>query len=180
MEATQQVTPPTLKLQKGGIQTQTARCIHATWLLAHAALWPTRTFSEEEKKEFLTLIASYYRGRINKVQCFEQIAQRILLAKRFVLRGRGRWIAKPSDWLNIHYVNGIAGTKQWYTEMVEQRKKVPHYNEGLKIFAESIWNFYVNPTSAEYQKLRDKLSEKKQYDLIAILNQVAALKVFSN
>ncbi len=180
MEASSSSTGPALTLVKGGIQTQTQRCIQATWLLAHAALWPTRTFTLEEKQEFLTLIASYYRGRINKVQCFEQIAQRILLAKRFVGRGRGRWIAKPADWLNIHYVHGIAGTKAWYTELVDQRKKVPHYNEGLKLFAEGICNFYMNPTSAEYQKLRDKLSEKNQYDLINILNHVAALKVFSN
>lgn len=180
MEAERSNDKPDLKLISGGIQTQTERCIHATWLLAKAALWPTRKFTFEEKNEFLILIARYYRGRINKVQCFVQIAQRILLTKRFIQRGRGRWVAKPADWLNINYLHGITGTRKWYQELCQQRRKVPHYNEGLKIFAEGIWEFYLDPSPAKYLHLQQSLLEKKQFDLITILHHAAAIKVFDN
>lgn len=178
MEALKYQHRPSLRLIKGGKTSKFQKCISATWQIAQSALWPDKVFSESDKKEFRSLIAVYYKGRADKTACTKQIIQRILLAKRYVSRGKGRYVSKPADWLNIHFSYGISGTKTWYKQIEEERKNVPHYNEGIKLFADGVWKFLCQPTSENYEALHEALVRHEQYDLIEVLHHLIAIRQY--
>jgi hypothetical protein len=178
MEALQKQQPAKLTLIKGGAKSEYQQCIIATWQIAQAALWPDKNFTDQQKDEYKSLITGYYRGSKNKVACFKQIVQRILLAKRYVNRNKGRYIPKPSDWLNIHFTYGISGTKTWYEKIKEERKKVPHYNEGIKTFADKAWDYLNTPTANNYHVLYNEIVEQEQYDLIPVLHHLIAIRQY--
>lgn len=178
MEAVKYQQHPTLRLIKGGKVSKFQRCISATWQIAQSALWPDKVFSESDVKEFRTLIAIYYKGRADKTACLKQIIQRILLAKRYVSRNNGRYVSHPINWLNIHFSYGISGTKAWYKQIEEERKQVPHYNEGINLFANGVWKFLCQPTSENYHTLHEVLAEHEQYDLIEVLHHLIAIRQY--
>ncbi len=178
MEALKKQPEAKLTLIKGGARTEYQRLILTTWQVAQSALWADKVFSDQDKDEFFSLISGYYRGSKNKVACFKQVIQRILLARRYVNRNRNRYIPKPADWLNIHFTYGISGTKGWYERIKEERKKVPHYNEGIKLFADGVWTFVNTPTAANYLNLHGNLFERDQHDLIEVLHHLVAIRQF--
>ncbi|TRU49827.1 MAG: hypothetical protein EWV91_07080 [Microcystis aeruginosa Ma_QC_Ca_00000000_S207] len=178
MEALKQQPQARLILIKGGVKSQYQRCVIATWQVAQSALWADKVFTDTDKEEFLSLISEYYRGSKNKPACFKQIVQRILLARRYVKGNKYRYIAKPADWLNIHFRYGISGTKTWYERIREERKKVPHYHEGIKLFADGAWEYLSSPTAEHYNRLHAQLFQREQHDLIVVLHHLVAIHQF--
>ncbi len=178
MEALKKQQQATLTLIKGGAKTEYQRMILATWQVAHSALWADKVFTQQDKEEFLSLISCYYRGSKNKVACFKQVIQRILLARRYVNRNSRRYIPKPADWLNIHFTYGVSGTKGWFDRIKEERKKVPHYNDGIQLFADGVWTFVNTPTAVNYSNLHQDLFQRDQHDLIEVLHHLVAIRQF--
>ncbi len=178
MEALLKQQHVAMTLIKGGAKSEYQRLIVATWQIAQSALWADKTFTEKDKEEFLSLISGYYRGNKNKLACFKQIVQRILLARRYVNGNKYRYIPKPADWLNIHFTYGISGTKSWYERIREERKKVPHYNEGIKLFADGVWEYLSSPTAKNYTSLHEQLFQQDQHDLIVVLHHLVAIRQF--
>ena len=159
-----------LKLMPLQKDDQLEQYINGIWKVTHAALWNHKDFSLKEQTQFKELIAGHFKNGINQKRNFKDLVERICLAKRYVNRRRGRYIAKPIDWLNCHYHNGLAGTAKWLAEVNEQRKEVPHYNEGIANLANGILKFMESPNIMVYNRYRTMLIENNQGDLLQIFN----------
>lgn len=152
--------------------------INDFWDFCHATFWPCQNFTEAEKQKFRELIAEHFTGDPNEK--FVELVERAILVKRYIRRGFGRFVAKPIDWLNIHFRYGLSGTAHWHKEMMEQRKTVPYYNDGVVFLAVAIQSFCENTNTGEIEEVRNLLIESKQYDLLNIYNRAIIHFLFIN
>lgn len=157
-----------LKVVHNRKSSETNKLIDATWLFVQSALWNNREFTRKEASQFKELIAEHYQNNKSEQINFKNIIERICLAKRYVARRKGRYISKPIDWLNINYHKGLAGTAKWLTEVNEQRKTVPEYNQGIHTLANGLLKYVESPTMISFYQTRRKLIQQKQYDLLQI------------
>lgn len=171
-----------LNIIKGGLYPYTKKEIAAEnlWLFCQASLWNTQLFSDEEITEFKNLIAEHFSGSRNIEKTFKQLVERVCLAKRYLSRRKGRYISKPIDWLNINYKNGLAGTAGWYAIVEEQRKTVPHYNEGISLLAKGVFKFCENKSILDMLQYRKELIQLKQHDLVqTYMNTIMHVQYFN-
>lgn len=151
-------------------QLETERLIDGIWSMAQAALWPNQEFNSKEQEDFKTLIVlHFFKCKSNK-QTFTELIERICLAKRYVTRRPGRYIAKPQDWLNIYYPMGLAGTEKWLQAVNAIRADVPEYNKGIRDFAKGLLSFIETRSGRSFHKCRQSMIEQKQFDLLRIFN----------
>ncbi len=153
--------------------------INDFWDFCHAQFWPCQNFSETEKAAFKELIADHFNCDDANAK-FVELIERTILAKRYIKRRNGRYVAKPIDWLNINFRFGLSGTAYWYKELVEQRKTVPHYNEAVAFLASAILSFCKNTNPEEIEEVRNQLLENKQYDLWNMYNRAIIHFLFIN
>lgn len=163
-------TVPHLRVVKGGKSNPLNSIVDNTWIFIHAALWYNNEFSGKEEAQFQNLIAEHYNTHKNPTKVFEEIIERVCLAKRYVNRKRGRYLSKPIDWLNLHYHKGLSGTEGWYQEVCLQRLTVPEYNKGITLLAKAITKYLQEPTIKTIVTYRKKLIAEKQFDLLQIFN----------
>lgn len=163
-------TVPHLRVVKGGKSNPLNSIVDNTWIFIHAALWCNNEFSATEETQFQNLIAEHYNTHKNPTKVFEEIIERVCLAKRYVNRKRGRYLSKPIDWLNLHYHKGLSGTEGWYQEVCLQRLTVPEYNKGITLLAKAITKYLQEPTIKTIVTYRKKLIAEKQFDLLQIFN----------
>ena len=161
---------PHLRVIKGGKSNPKNNTVENTWIFIHAALWNNNEFSYKEETQFQNLTAEHYNTFKNPTKVFEEIIERVCLAKRYVNRKRGRYLSKPIDWLNINYHNGLTGTEGWYKEVCLQRISVPEYNLGITLLAKAITKYLQEPTIKTIVTYRRKLIAQKQFDLLQIFN----------
>jgi len=161
---------PHLRVIKGGRSNPKNNTAENTWIFIHAALWNNNEFSYKEEIQFQNLIAEHYNTSKNPTKVFEEIIERVCLAKRYVNRKRGRYLSKPIDWLNINYHKGLTGTEGWYKEVCLQRISVPEYNTGITLLAKAITKYLQEPTIKTIVNYRKKLIAQKQFDLLQIFN----------
>jgi hypothetical protein len=166
---TKTVTPH-LRVIKGGRSNPKNNTVENTWIFIHAALWNNNEFSYKEEIQFQNLISEHYNTFKNPTKVFEEIIERVCLAKRYVNRKRGRYLSKPIDWLNINYHKGLTGTEGWYKEVCLQRISVPEYNAGITLLAKAITKYLQEPTIKTIVNYRKKLIAQKQFDLLQIFN----------
>ena len=174
---------PKLRVIKGGLypSTQKEKAIENFWLVCKAAFWNTQLFTEEQEQEFKTLITAHFEGSKNLRVTFEQLVERVCLAKHYLTRRNRRYISKPVDWLNINYANGLASTANWYKVVEDQRKLVPHYNEGIALFAEAMHNYTQRKSTLEMLYYRKELIQLKQHDLLQLyMNCIIHIQYFNN
>lgn len=163
-------TVPLLRVVKGGKSNPLNSMVDNTWIFIHAALWCNNEFSAKEQTQFQNLIAEHYNTHKNPTKVFEEIIERVCLAKRYVNRKRGRYLSKPIDWLNLNYHKGLSGTEGWYQEVCLQRLTVPEYNKGITLLAKAITKYLQEPTIKTIVTYRKKLIGEKQFDLLQIFN----------
>lgn len=153
--------------------------INDFWDFCHAQFWPCQNFTETEKEKFKDLIADHFICD-DPNQRFVELIERAILAKRYIRRRVGRYIAKPIDWLNINFRFGLSGTARWYQELEEQRLTVPHYNEAVAFLAEAVLSFCKNTNPEEIEHVRNELIKDKQYDLWNMYNRAIIHFLFIN
>lgn len=172
-----------LRVVRGGqySSTKKERRIEQFWLFCNACLWNNQQFEESEVTEFKKLIGEFFKNCKDADAKFKQLVQRACLAKRYVTRRSGRYISKPIDWLNINYKNGLAGTASWYKQVQEQRKSVPHYNEGISTLANAVLDFSQTRNVLAVPNFRSELLKQKQSDLAQIyMNTIMHIHYLSN
>lgn len=157
-----------LKLIPNDRNHELERYVNGIWKTAQSALWNHIAFTQNEQEEFKQLLEEHFQNNKHAKRNFKELVERICLAKRYVARKRGRYISKPIDWLNIHYHNGLVGTAIWLEEVKDQRKKVPHYNEGITTVANGILKFIESPNIMVFHRYRKMLIEQNQRDLLQI------------
>ncbi len=161
---------PLLRIVKGGKSDPMKSVIENTWIFIHAALWPNEEFTNNEEEQFKQLISEHFNFSDNPNSVFEELIERVCLVKRFISRKQSRYVAKPIDWLNIHYYAGLTGTAGWYDEVCLQRATVPQYNYGLRLLSKAITKYLQEPTVKTIVNYRKKLIAEKQFDLLQIFN----------
>jgi hypothetical protein len=172
---------PTLKVIKGDLYpyTEVEKASDSFWQVCKAAFWNTQLFTEQQEQAFKLLIAEHFVGSKNTGKTFKQLVERVCLVKRYIARKQSRYVSKPIDWLNINYTNGLANTASWYQTVVNQRQFVPHYNEGISLFAEAIYNYTLRKSTLEMLYYRKELIELKQHDLVQLfMNAIMHLHYF--
>lgn len=140
--------------------------INDLWDICYATIWPKENFSKTEIETFKVLIADHFIGSENADEKFAELIERVVLAKRYINRRQGRYISKPIDWLNIHFKTGLQGTEKWYKQVTDQRKTVPHYNEGIKLLSEALLSFSKHQKTNEIEQYREEFIKQKQHDLL--------------
>jgi len=170
------------KLIKGGLY-MTAKKQQRTedfWIFCHSTFWSTENFSTAEQEKFKQLIADHFEGCENVNKKFRELVQRAVMAKRYIRRKSTRYIAKPIDWFNIHFKTGLSGTEKWYRQVVDQRKTVPHYNEGIKLLAKAVLDYSKDQNPFEVEYYRNELIQHKQNDLLFLYTNFIVHKEFIN
>lgn len=168
--ATAEQTPKaTFTLIPGGKARQEP-FITATWIIAQSILWNHHQFTEAEISKFKKLITDHYQVQPNTVRCFKDLAERICLARRYVMRYRSRYVARPIDWLNINYGKGLSGTAEWLNRVNEQRTSVPSYEQGIATFAAALMSFVQSPDRFDFINWRKKLIKQQQYELLQLFS----------
>lgn len=157
-----------LRVVKGSSQNKTETLVSNAWNFTQAALWNKESFTQTEIKEFKKLIAQHFETAQDKEKFFIEFCERVCLAKRYVSRQQGRYIAQPINWLNINYRFGIIGTQRWYNEISEQRKTVPHYNRGINLLARAVYKYAETRSEQVFHAARKKFIGEKQFDLLQI------------
>ncbi len=142
--------------------------VNGIWLVAQSTFWNNKQFSVLEQENLKQLISDHYTNRQAYAITFKELCERICLAKRYVDRKQGRYISKPLDWLNIHYLKGLSATANWLEEVKEQRKTVPQYNEGISTFSYAVLNYIDFPNIRVFDHYRKALLQQEQYDLLQI------------
>lgn len=138
------------------------------WAFCHATFWPNEDFSVDEETTFLKLISQHFHGTALIDRRFMELIERAAMAKRFIDQQPGRYVARPSEWLNVHFQFGLAGTQDWYNKVSEQRRTVPTYRQGLKMLAKGILNYCRTQDKIAIQVYRQAFIEEKQKNLLAI------------
>lgn len=151
-------------------QKATSKLINAILGAASTSLWPYKNFDQSELDYFKELIGEHFLNGREAKKNFKEIIERVCLAKRYLMRKRGRYISKPQDYLNIHYPLGLSGTAAWLQQVNIVRKDVPEYNKGISTLAKALLSFIDNPTIATFHRGRKQLAEQNQFDLIQIYN----------
>jgi len=159
---------------------QTGNHIDHLWVFCKTALWPNTIFTDREVSTFKYLISEHFAKSENANIMFQQLIERICLAKRYVNRKPGRFISKPVIYLNANYERGLAGTAEWYRSVEQQRKTVPHYNDGISMLAQSILSYCQKPNLHQMRAVYKMLQETKQYDLKQLyVNTIMQLRYFN-
>lgn len=159
-----------LRVVKGGKTNPLNNIVESTWAFIQAALWQNEEFTETEMLQFQNLISEYYNCNKPAEKVFEELVERVCLAKRYVSRKPGRYVAKPIDWLNMHYYNGLQVTESWYKQVCMQRITVPYYNIGLSLLAKALIKYLHEPTAKTLYAVRKRLIAERQFDLLQIFN----------
>jgi hypothetical protein len=139
--------------------------INDFWAFCHSTFWGNENFTPEQIEEFKSLIAEHFKGAHDINAKFLELVERAVLVKRYLRRREGRYIAKPADWFNINFMFGLSGTARWYKELAEQRKTVPHYNEGIGMLAAAILQYSMHRKTSDVTSQREQLIAAKQIDL---------------
>lgn len=108
--------------------------VDVSWDFAHHQLWNDYPFSEEEIAKAKKYIRRYYRAihparftrtANNRLKVF---CERVMLAKKYVLRFPYRYIPCPCIWFNPKNAKGFRGTKEWYERgKVRDGKPIPSF-----------------------------------------------------
>lgn len=161
---------PHLRVIRGGMfpTTKREKRIEQFWLFCHATLWNGQQFDHTQVEEFKKLISEHFKKFKDTDGAFKQLVQRVCLAKRYVARRQGRYISKPIDWLNINYRNGLTGTESWYKSVADQRKTVPHYNEGILTLSRAVLKYCEKRDILDVLNYRREMILQKQFDLLQI------------
>jgi hypothetical protein len=164
----QKETIITFRVIRGGLYSHSIRekRVNDFWTFCHSTFWSNELFTEEEQQEFKMLIADHFKDGKDADEVFFQLLQRATLAKRYIKRRSTRYISKPSDWLNINFKKGLAGTENWLKEVEDQRLTVPTYNEGIELLAEAILSWTKKGNADDVMNYREKFIVSKQFDLL--------------
>jgi len=156
------------------------KLITGLWHIAKAALWNKEEFSEKETAQFKELLSEHFLNDQSAQFNFIELAQRICLVKRYLSRKKGRYVAKPIDWLNINFPMGLTGTSIWLSDVNEIRTKVPDYNKGISTLAKALLKFIESPDIKVFGRYKRILAKQKQYDLLQIFYNTIIHLQYSN
>ncbi|MCC7303481.1 MAG: hypothetical protein IT233_12650 [Bacteroidia bacterium] len=107
----------------------------ASWEFTKMQLYGGHAFSKHEIELAKQHIAQYYEDILPELfmryagKYFSYFCERVLMAKRYVMRDSSRYIPNPSLWFNPDNEKGFVGTRKWLEENLRKQQ-----SETLKFY----------------------------------------------
>lgn len=122
----------------------------AAWIFAYSALWNNTVLSDKEVSIAKANIQFLFVSSRNHEKAFLDFAQRVVLARQYVLSANGRYIPLPSVWLNSDNERGFAGTRDWLGEIKNVRLSLPLHKADIYHLAEAVLDYSTDPSLNTY------------------------------
>ena len=150
------------------------------WMIAYTALWHAEMISEEEKRRCMALIKTYLLDAPDPQDAYNDMIQRILLAREYVMQQEGRWIPAPAEWFDHGNPHGFAGTERWLQRVKEKRRAYPLYRQALRAFAEAIQEIKETGDAKDFHYWRSYFAERRWNRLLNLLLATVGNMRFNN
>lgn len=137
-----------------------------SWHIAFTALWNGEQFSSVEIERAQELIKEYIKQQPNPRKAYIELAQRVLLARQYILTHPGAFAPIPSQWFSPANKNGFAGTQRWLASLEETRKARPLYRQVLKAFPEAIWETAQSANAKDFHYWRSYFAQNNEQSLL--------------
>lgn len=147
----------------------------AGWLLVYAALWQHDRFSAQEVSGAQQMIRQLLNNGTNPKAAFIQFCERVLLAHRLLQADPSDWVDVPAIWLHPQYGEGYTGTITVYEQVVNRRKQVAGYQQGIHVLATAYWQYLHQPNIEIIQRCYKRLLRLREYGLLQLWNNVIIL-----
>lgn len=154
--------------------------VYAAWSFAYSALWNNTIFSDKEVAAAKTKIQYLFVSSRNTEKAFLDFAQRVILARHYVMATSSRYVPLPSVWLDGDNEQGFAGTKPWLQEIKEIRSSLPRHKASVYNLAEAVLDFSINPTEATYHFWKEFLLRAGAPGLFALFQTYIINLSFGN
>ena len=128
------------------------------WQIAYTALWNGEQFSAVEQERAQDLINNFIRQHTNPRKAYAEFAQRVLLARQYILTHPGTYAPIPSQWLSPDNKNGFSGTHRWYASLENMRLSLPLYKMGLRAFPEAVYETLISGSARDFHFWRSYFS----------------------
>lgn len=148
--------------------TDETKLISAAWTFAYTALWNCMHFSPKEIAIAKQSISDLFTPVNNKQEAFIIFCERVLLARKYILSDKKRFIPLPSVWLNKHNPKGFAGTKKWHNVIAETRHSIPFYKSEIRSIAKSVFDYSEHPSYANYCKWKNYFISRREHASLII------------
>jgi hypothetical protein len=151
-----------LTLVKGNheYQEQLQQLTVLSWQIAYTALWNGEQFSATEKERAQELIRDFIKQQPNPRKAYTELAQRVLLARQYILTHPGTYAPLPSQWFSPANKNGFSGTHRWYAALEETRIARPLYKQVIKAFPEAILEITQSANARDFHYWRNYFAEQ--------------------
>jgi hypothetical protein len=176
-------TVSTLQVQKGATEYnhQLQVLTNMAWQIAYTGLWNTLEFSSQEKQSALDFIKNFIHQSPNHKKAYNELVQRILLARQYVNTHPGTYIPLPSIWFCTQNKNGFMGTQNWYKAVQSTRASLPTYKQSLKAFAQAIEETTQSNNPADFHYWRSYFIQQNSQSLLNLfLSTLANINFSSN
>lgn len=137
-----------------------------SWHIAFTALWNGEQFSSVEIERAQELIKEYLKQQPGPRKAYIELAQRVLLARQYILTHPGAFAPIPSQWFSPANKNGFAGTQRWLASLEETRKARPLYRQALKAFPEAIWETTQSANAKDFHYWRSYFAQNNEQSLL--------------
>jgi hypothetical protein len=176
------ITVSTLQVQKGATEynQQLQALTNTAWQIAYTALWNTMEFSTQEKQVAKEFIENFIHQSTNHKKAYNELVQRVLLARQYVNTHPGTYIPFPSIWFNTQNKNGYIGTQKWFNTVQINRASLPNYKQSLKAFAQAIEETTQSNNPTDFHYWRTYFVEQNSQSLLNLFLSTLANINFSS
>ena len=117
----------------------TALMLDTAWLLLEAGLFPGYRSDKATKDLARTFIGSFILAPGDPYRYYAAFCQRILLTRHYIDTHPGfSFDFTIISWLDPANARGFNGTKAWFDNLLDKRKKSPMHRIELKAFPEAM------------------------------------------
>lgn len=127
--------PLTVQKSYQQYQQQIEQLVKSAWQITFTALWNTLQFSAAETNSAKQYITGFLMQASNHKANYNQLVQRVLMARQYVNSHPGTYIPVPSVWFDAENKNGFAGTARWFDALQQTRASLPQHKQALKLLA---------------------------------------------
>lgn len=136
------------------------------WQITYTALWNTLQFSAAEINSAKQFISGFLMQGNNHQAAYNQLVQRVLLARQYVKNHPGSYIPVPSAWFNPQNSNGFAGTAKWFSALQQTRASLPQHRQALKNFADAVTKTIQSSNASDFHYWRNYFIQQKSNNLL--------------
>ena len=154
--------------------------VDAGWVFCKTLLWNNHDFNDAEIELAKQMIAIYLVKADNLKIKFIRFCERVQLAFQYINRKVGRYACHPLKWLNQFYEFGFYGTREWYLDLIHERKYIPIHRFELRVMAEAYVEYILNPSKEIYLIGKNAIEHYNKTDILQAFNNAVLNYNYNN